>query len=95
MRILLAVAFLLPMTLGMTAHAANLINKDKKKYDLEIVCDGAKIKVTLLPNATQEGGIEKDCVVTLKKAKLTASGEKNVVIKNGKLSEEAVPEKPM
>jgi hypothetical protein len=91
MRTLLAVALLLPAT----AEAANLINKDKKKYDVEIVCDGAKVKVTLLPNATQDGGIEKDCVVTLKKSKLTASGEKNVVIKNGKLSEEAVPDKPM
>lgn len=77
------------------AAAANLMNKDPKKYAIEITCDGAKTKSAIGPNTMQEGGIEKDCLVQLGPSgpKLRASG-RDVIIERGKLRESASEASP-
>jgi hypothetical protein len=70
------------------AAAGNLINKDTKSYDVDVTCDGATTHTTLAPNATQEDGVSKACIVKIKGgATHTVKDDSNVTIKGGKLSE--------
>ncbi|MCC6811912.1 MAG: hypothetical protein IT381_31095 [Deltaproteobacteria bacterium] len=86
---LLVASFVVTCVCADAVDAANLINKDKKKYDVEIACEGATTKVTIAPNGTQEGGIESGCEIRIaKQTKMLISTGKNAVIKGGVLREE-------
>jgi hypothetical protein len=72
-----------------SAEAANLVNKDKRTYKVEIACESARTRTSIGPNTIQLGGFEQGCTITLGTgATLLVSGEKNVIIHAGKLSEE-------
>lgn len=79
------------MVLGLsgTAWAGDLMNRDSKKYDLEVSCgSGSKTQTSISGNTTQSGGAGKGCTIAIKGGgSIKASGDKNVVIKNGALSE--------
>ena len=71
-----------------SAWAGNLTNKDAKSYDVDVTCDGATTHATLGPNTVQEDVVNKACVVKIKGgASHTLKADKNLTIKDGKLSE--------
>jgi hypothetical protein len=83
-------AFALFGVLGLasSAFAANLVNKDSKKYDLEVSCGAGTTHTSISSNTTQMGGAGKGCTIKIKGgASIKASGSKDVVIKDGRLSE--------
>ena len=85
MKILFSVcAFLLTVSL----FSANLVNKDSKKYDIEVKTVGTT-HTSINGSTTQMGGAPDGAEIKIKDtgSKIKVSGSKDVVIKDGKLSQ--------
>ena len=80
---------LIVLGIGGTAWAGDLVNKDAAKYDLEVSCGaGGTTHTSISGNTTQSGRAGKGCTIKIKGGdSIKASGNKDVIIKNGKLSE--------
>jgi hypothetical protein len=84
----LASAMAFVMLLAASAFAGDLVNKDSSSYDIEVSCGGGTTHTSINGNTTQSGRAGKGCTIKIKGGdSITAGGDKDVIIKDGKLSE--------
>lgn len=74
--------------LTMSLYAANLVNKDSKKYTIDVKTVGTT-HTSIDGNTTKSGGAPDGSEVTVKEtgSTLKVNGSNEVIIKDGKLSQ--------
>lgn len=80
--------FVLVFCMSVTLYAADLVNKDSKKYTIEVTTYGT-LNTSIGSNTTLMGGAPDGATIKIKETGSTikVNGSKPVIIKDGKLSQ--------
>ena len=86
---LIAALCALAIGAGSEIIAGSIINKDAKKYTLDVTCDGTTMHPTIGPKSTLTDAVSKGCAIKLSKdaPSYSVRGDNGVVIADGKISE--------
>lgn len=84
----ISLIIILVLFASMTVYAADLVNKDSKKYNIEVKTYGT-LNTSINGNTTLMGGAPDGATIKIKETGSTikVSGSKPVIIKDGKLSQ--------